>query len=663
MQPVDFAIITALAKEAQAVVSRLEQPTTRRFEAEDIRTYHYGTISFQAPGQFYRVVVITLPNMGTVSAANAVTDTIARWSPRFVLMVGIAGGIPQGDLDLGDVVIADQVVGYDYGKVTESGIQPRPRVYPASALLLDRIHNFWDNAWEQQVNVARPVNARRPISKRWVGPIASGNKVIASTEFRNQLLAQWPKLLAVEMEAEGVFGAIFDRPHIRGALVIRGICDMADERKSDEWQEYAANAAAAFVVAFLKSSPVEPIDASAEERQTEPSQKYHITINEAHGVVIGDQAHIVQRFTSEPVARERGFEVASSSPAQFMEIPGKTYRTLIGREPIIGDIIAALRDPGGKWLVGIDGMGGIGKTAMANEVIDRSQAEHLFDMVVWESAPKLERLHDTQAIGGLTFDTVLDGIGRQLGALDVPKLKSQDKEARVRTLLHNQRVLVVLDNLETAHESQNEIARRLQPFLNPGKALMTSRHRFKGDVYAVHLSGLDETSAIRFIYQEAEEKNISRIKVAEQSEFQQIAQSTGGSPLALKLVVGQLGHLSLDTVLNQLSKIRPPDSDTNEDDYLLFYKGIFFSSWQILSDAGKQLLISMAHFAPGVGGTSEAIQATSDLANDVLTRSIDELWRLSFLEIGESPSLNKLRYYLHALTQNFILSDVVQILK
>jgi len=255
---VDFAIITAIEIEAKAVVSRLKDHTVKRFEDKDIRTYHCGTVPIPGTDQRYRVVVITLPSMGTISAANAVTDTIVHWNPRYVLMVGIAGGIPQDDLDLGDVLVAEQVVGYDYGKVTDQGIKPRDHVYPASALLLDRIRNFWDSAWTQQVNVARPANTKRAVPKRFVGLIASGNRVIASAEFREQLTRRWPKLLAVETESEGVFAAVFDRPNIRGTLVIRGISDMADECKSDAWQEYAANAAAAFVENFLKNRPVEP---------------------------------------------------------------------------------------------------------------------------------------------------------------------------------------------------------------------------------------------------------------------------------------------------------------------------------------------------------------------------------------------------------------------
>lgn len=44
--------------------------------------------------------------------------------------------------------------------------------------------------------------------------------------------------------------------------MIRGISDVADERKSDEWQAYAADAAAAYTIAWLKTGPVETLHAS-----------------------------------------------------------------------------------------------------------------------------------------------------------------------------------------------------------------------------------------------------------------------------------------------------------------------------------------------------------------------------------------------------------------
>ena len=261
--PIDFLIITALEHEAQAVISRLIDYAEVRFEDRDIRTYHCGRVPIGSGERSYRVVVVLLPGMGELSAANATTDALTYWRPEHVLMIGIAGGIAQDDLERGDVVVADQVVGYDYGKQTDEGLKPRDHVYPSSALLLERVRNFAlkGDAWSQYIDVPRPEGATRDRAKRFVGPIASGNKVIASQEFQAQLLARWPKLIAIETEAEGVFSAVFERLTIKHALVIRGISDMADKAKDDVWQLYAANAAAAYAIAFLKSGPVETVGA------------------------------------------------------------------------------------------------------------------------------------------------------------------------------------------------------------------------------------------------------------------------------------------------------------------------------------------------------------------------------------------------------------------
>lgn len=371
----------------------------------------------------------------------------------------------------------------------------------------------------------------------------------------------------------------------------------------------------------------------------------------------------INKITPQPSTSNKDPFPSSFSPS--VQLPSKSFHTLIGRDALIGDVMAALRDPGSKWMVTIDGMGGIGKTALARETADRCLKEGLFETIVWEQAPREQytgkkRRKET---GTFTYETTLDAIARQLGALDVPLLKGAEKEARVQTLLQSQRVLVVLDNLETAKEPQNEIARKLRPLLAPSKALLTSRQRFQGDLYPVSLIGLKDDDSITLIRRVAEERNISRVAAAELSELQEIAETTGGSPLALKLVVGQLANLPLGIVLSQLREIQPPTQNSEEDEYYRFYQDIFFPSWRLLTDDGKKLLISMSHFAPGVGGTLEAINATSGLADNQLIQTINELWRFSFLEVGESSNLKQIRYYLHALTQYFVLSDIVKVLE
>lgn len=344
------------------------------------------------------------------------------------------------------------------------------------------------------------------------------------------------------------------------------------------------------------------------------------------------------------------------------QLPSKGYRQLVGRGRLLDEAMSALRDPHGRSILAVDGMGGIGKTAFARELVTRCIEEHLFTAIAWESVPKTEFSQESGiGVAGLTtFDTILDAIGRQLGIATALNGSKEERQERLRAVLRNQHILLVLDNLETANESQSAIASKLQHYLNPSKAILTSRTRFTGEVYVINVPGLDEPGALALIRQDAGEKGIRRIEEAKLGELERIADATGGSPLALKLVVGQLGHLPLEAVLSQLRDVKLPLGANDESDYYRFYRFIFSPSWQLLSHQGKELLIAMAHFSPGLGGTLDAVRTTSHINDTELVRCIDELWRLSFLEVGGSIGLEEVRYYLHALTQYFVLSDIVR---
>ncbi|MBK6709648.1 MAG: hypothetical protein IPG51_04795 [Chloroflexi bacterium] len=64
-------------------------------------------------------------------------------------------------------------------------------------------------------------------------------------------------------------------------------------------------------------------------------------------------------------------------------LPPATYSQLFGAAEIQTDLIARLRDPGSPWVIAVTGLGGIGKTALADSVIRRLVPELHFDDVVW----------------------------------------------------------------------------------------------------------------------------------------------------------------------------------------------------------------------------------------------------------------------------------------
>jgi nucleoside-triphosphatase THEP1 len=348
------------------------------------------------------------------------------------------------------------------------------------------------------------------------------------------------------------------------------------------------------------------------------------------------------------------------------EIGGKNYRNLIGRDGSIAEIVAALQDGGSKWIIGIDGMGGIGKTALAREIVDICQINGVFDSVVWKQAPKQEifMLASLESKEDLTFDTVLDEIARQSREVDILKLEQYEKVVAVQRLLKQKRVLIVLDNLETAEEDQDEIVAKLLSLLysSGSKALLTSRRRFRYDVYSISLGGLDTIACLNLARQEASEKNRIHVANAGEQDLIQIAHCTGGSPLAIKLVIGQLGYLTLSDVIDQLQEVQTSTRNLDQDEYVRFYRYIFVPSWLLLSRNAQQLLLAMTHFAPGIGGSSTMIQNTSKLDKREFYRRIEELWMLSLAE-RNLQSLRSVRYFLHPLTRYFVLSDIVRIIK
>ena len=252
----DFVIITALEEEREAVLNHL--PGNQRImpSAEDIRTYRFARVPVHFPdgskGE-YTVAVLSLISMGRVEASLATSDAIRRWSPRYVLMVGIAGGIGDEGVNVGDVLLSSQVIDYELQKLTDEGESIRYSPHRADPRLLDAAQNMTNSEWRAQITVARPSEGQ---PRRLVGPVATGDKVVARKALLDKLRAAWPKLIGIEMEAGGAAAAAFQSARDPGFFMVRGVSDLADAHKNDDWREYACDVAAAYTIALLKSAPV-----------------------------------------------------------------------------------------------------------------------------------------------------------------------------------------------------------------------------------------------------------------------------------------------------------------------------------------------------------------------------------------------------------------------
>jgi nucleoside phosphorylase len=254
---VDFLLVTALPEERDALLKRLpgyERVPARR---DDIHVYFRAELPVESGLGSYRVVVLPLLGMGRINAATATSEAIKRWRPRHVVLVGIAGGVAARSVALGDLLVSEQIVDYELQKLTERGIEVRWSVHKASRRLYAAALNMIGDTWTKRVEAKRPAEGA---SRIHLGPIASGDKVIAVEAVLSEYRNVWPTLIGVEMEAAGVASACFAAARQPEFFMVRGVSDLADANKNapatDGFRAYACDVAATYTVELLRAEPI-----------------------------------------------------------------------------------------------------------------------------------------------------------------------------------------------------------------------------------------------------------------------------------------------------------------------------------------------------------------------------------------------------------------------
>lgn len=257
---VDFVLVFALEKELRAFLSHLGEFETRRTDIH----FHRAEVRV-GKSDVYRIVAFRLPEMGNYAAAAATTRAIDVWNPRFILLGGIAGGVKGDDVRLGDVVVADLIVAYEPGKQKPKGLDRRFKVLDPARVLVEAAKDLNPREWALNAKVPRPGGETdRTVPRVHFGTVASGEKVIASSGWFKELAASFKdskssnlsRIIGVEMESYGTALAAYRAPTAPGMFMAKAICDWADASKNDDWQAYAADISATFLMALLKKHPV-----------------------------------------------------------------------------------------------------------------------------------------------------------------------------------------------------------------------------------------------------------------------------------------------------------------------------------------------------------------------------------------------------------------------
>jgi len=331
-------------------------------------------------------------------------------------------------------------------------------------------------------------------------------------------------------------------------------------------------------------------------------------------------------------------------------LPSRDRTDLIGRQFEIVRLLELLSPKHAAPLITVDGIGGVGKTALVLEVAYRcwkvSTDEELdqkvspFDAIIFVSAKQQYLTPDGIILRNeakRTLRDIIREIASTLNRLDITYLESQDRFSIVYKALGGQRTLLIIDNLETMEDKQ-EIMAFLYDLPPPVKVVITTRERIPS-FPPIRLEQLSLNESLDLIQRESQEKEAG----ISEGQALKLYQRIGGIPAALIYAIGQVaGGYSVETVLERVPKA---DSDVAR----FCFEG---SLGPLRGKAAHQLLMAMAMFPkPPIRGS---LADTAGYKADpiVVEEGLAQLRKLSLVRENEG------RYIMLPLTREYALSEL-----
>lgn len=315
---------------------------------------------------------------------------------------------------------------------------------------------------------------------------------------------------------------------------------------------------------------------------------------------------------------EKQYNILNNLPIADYEYEGG----FVGRKDDKEKIIKMIKD-GNHRVITISGAGGVGKSALALNIVNQILAENSvkFDSVIWISAKesKLTYLGIEDVEPTLKdYDELLNTILNVMGFESEINLDSVEKEKNINLLFDMcERVLIVIDNLETITDE-----RIINFILDSHKnttILITSRKGLGQVERRVELKELKEKEAIRLFRLIAEEKNLKTLRGLDDNLIKKYVNKVYRYPLAIKWVLGQVA------IGKDINAIIDGINESSSD----ISKFCFEQIYQNLTSQSKLILCALSFFDKGV--TKGILKYISNLNEGEFEDSVRDLVLVSLI--------------------------------
>lgn len=368
-----------------------------------------------------------------------------------------------------------------------------------------------------------------------------------------------------------------------------------------------------------------------------------LALLEGQAAISDPQQLAAQRRQVAELERQLAPAQGGPAPREPNTLPGRAG-VFIGRAGELEQCLQALDPAERGWGVAIDGLGGMGKTALAVEVAHQARSRRLFDAYLFVTAKTTHLGLDGVSVEETAQTTLASFVAEFARGLGLPVAGDPEQQSRALIeALRGRRALLIWDNLETLSDAERErVAAFLRRLPGESKAIVTSRRRTGESAATIRLDRLSEAEAVELMrgVGRGQPRVGQAIAAASVAERRALYEATGGNPLALHLSLGLIGQRGY-SLAAAVARLADP-ARAGE-----LHRFLFSDALAALSEGARTALVALATFyTPAIPAD---LAAASGLGAGPLGLACERLVALSLANDLLDGSLA-----LHPLTRGFV---------